>query len=116
MQKTQKNFFLHTSRGLKKFLKSQILYVRQYGRDLEIETESGSYIAKGKKITSLEEIEDKRFFRCHKYAIVNLSVISRIANNEVIFDNGKKLSLGDKNYHKIINFLKLNYNYHTVIG
>ena len=102
---------MQTDCGLKKFTHGEILYVRQDGRNIEIETLKGLYIIRGKKVTSTENIRDCRFFRCNTYVIVNISLIERIDKNEIFFVNDKPLALGDKSTQKIIKYLKDNFGY-----
>ena len=107
----KKNFFINTDFGFKKFINGEILYDRQSGRDVEIATLKGEYIVKNKKLTSIEEIEDNRFYRCHNYFIVNITLIDRMDKNEIYFINKKMMSVGKNSYNRIVKYLKENHGY-----
>lgn len=70
----------------------EITYLEKYGHLLEVHTVTGK-IQCSESLESMElKLDKKRFFRCHRSYIVNLSYISRIdsANGLIYLKNGEE--------------------------
>jgi two-component system, LytTR family, response regulator AgrA len=76
----------------------EIAYLEKYGHLLEIHTAAGK-IESTESLDSIEsKLDKKKFFRCHKSFIVNVSYISRIdyTNSLIYLKNGESCTVSKR--------------------
>ena len=68
----------------------RIKYLEVMNRIIVIHTLDGDYSCYG-QLTQMEELLDESFFRCHRYFMVNLNMISCIHNQQLEFLDGEQI-------------------------
>jgi DNA-binding LytR/AlgR family response regulator len=76
---------------------SEILYIEQWQRRLNIVTAEESYVCY-LKIDNIREILDERFYPTLKKLVVNLEQILEIRDQNILFQNGTRLILSRESY------------------
>ncbi|MEA4922281.1 MAG: LytTR family DNA-binding domain-containing protein [Eubacteriaceae bacterium] len=76
---------------------SDIVFVRQEGKEIQIFTEKNT-IRKTGSIAELKEKLDDRFFTCHKYCLVNFDKVFGMRDSEIIFETGQSVTMGVNSY------------------
>ena len=78
-----------------------IEYIESQGRSCHIFTTNGKCYATNSKLSDLQnELNDKRFLRCHQSFLVNMDHIQS-ADENFIMDSGDSVSIRRRNYHEI---------------
>lgn len=95
-KKIRPYLFLRKQGELRKLYLEDILYVELYERRLKIWI-CGKYMEVNAKISDIEKVLDRRFFRIHESYIVNIDFIVEVKKNRNSYDvkiiNGKKLPM-----------------------
>ncbi len=111
VHKTEKNsqefILVSKEREKKKVFLQDIYYFEIRGRKIEIH-EKDRIFTYYEQIGILEDsLREKGFFRCHKSYLINLRYASAYNRQEVIMENGDKVSIAKRRYEGFCNeFLK----------
>lgn len=89
-------------RQSRKLRLDDIYYFEIRGRKIDIHTTDG-ILTYYEQIGILEkQLRDKGFFRCHKSYLVNLKYVDTYNRQEIILDNGDKITIAKRRYDDFI--------------
>lgn len=94
---TGKYLVVKTNNGLKKLFFKDILYVESNARVLSVYDARKDKINLYKKLNDFEkELNDLRFFRCHKSFLVNLDFVQEAKDSYFVMETGELISISKK--------------------
>jgi len=88
--------------GKKKILVQDIFYIEVMGHTIKVFTNSDETTSRQTMVSILEQLDESRFYRCHKSYVVNIGKIKKINSDSLILDNSVEVPLS-RNHRKTIN-------------
>lgn len=99
-------------RQKKKLYLDDLYYFEIRGREMDVHHKEGVFTYYEKMSVLEKELQGKDFFRCHKSYLVNLKYIAGYNRQELILDNGEKITLAKRRYEdfckEILRYMKAN--------
>ena len=105
LDETNRMLRIKTVNGRRELLPiRRIKYLEVMNRIIVIHTLDGDFSCYG-QLTQMEKLLDERFFRCHRFFLVNLNMISRIHNQQLEFLDGEQIFVSVRKKPKIMKAL-----------
>ena len=82
----------------KKIQLSDIYYFEIRGRVVSVHSKNGIFDYYGQMSALEHDLKDKGFFRCHKSFLINLKYADTYNHEEVMLDNGEKITIAKRRY------------------
>lgn len=96
MQKQKETFIFMSHKQINRLRYDDILFFEIHSHYIELHSTTDVYTFKSKLEKIEQELQDERFFRCHRSYIVNLYYVSSIKKNELALDNGAIIPISSK--------------------
>lgn len=80
-----------------------IIYCEVIDRKVYLHLKTSTVVDYYEKIERLEEILDKRFYRCHRSYLINLKYLKSCRNGTAVLEGGKEVqcpACGQRNFQK----------------
>jgi DNA-binding LytR/AlgR family response regulator len=88
LNKRQKHtIMLHTEDGVTMLNIADILFIESVGRVLKLHSKQGEFRINDTLSHLEKDLNDPRFFRCHRGCLVNLYYVERVKNNDIMIGN-----------------------------
>lgn len=93
IEEMDKNLVINNKSDIKRIKHSQIIYIEIQKKDMTIHTISGDYLIKASMDKIEKEIDNVKFYRCHKSFLINLEYVDSLKQYSAILENGEEVPI-----------------------
>lgn len=97
---SQEFMIVSKERQKRKLLLDDIYYFEIKGRIMDIHEKKGIFTYYGQIGVLENHLQGKGFFRCHKSYLINLKYVNVYNRQEVILDNGERITIAKRRYEE----------------
>lgn len=93
IEEMDKYLVINNKSDIKRIKHSQIIYIEIQKKDMTIHTISGDYLIKASMDKIEKEIDNVKFYRCHKSFLINLEYVDSLKQYSAILENGEEVPI-----------------------
>lgn len=93
IEQMDKYLVINNKSDIKRIKHSQIIYIEIQKKDMTIHTISGDYLIKASMDKIEKEIDNVKFYRCHKSFLINLEYVDSLKQYSAILENGEEVPI-----------------------